>query len=259
MSTSSNNKNIKLAGALKEKKARDKEGLFVIEGPHLIEEALHAGFALKFLLFSKKASNKVVAAVEEMGFSTYLVDEKTMDSVSDTKTNQGLIAVVPKLAFSFDDIKTGKDTMILVCDGIQDPGNLGTMIRSCAGAGCGAVIISDDSVDPYNPKTIRSTGGSIFKLPVICEADIKKTVSYLKAKNIKVLCADASGDESLFECDLSGKTAFVVGSESKGVKKEVLKNCDAVVKIPMQKNVESLNAAVAASVMLFEGMRQRIV
>ncbi|MFA5104922.1 MAG: RNA methyltransferase [Candidatus Margulisiibacteriota bacterium] len=253
-------KNSKIAGLvkrLKEKKYRDKEGFFLIEGPHLVEEALKSAFGFELALFSEKAPKEIVAAVEEKEIPSYFVDNKTMSALSDTESDQGMIGVVPKFSFSAKDIKKENKQIVVVCDGVQDPGNLGTIIRTASAAGCGAVIASPDSADVYNPKTIRSTGGAIFHIPVIAGESIENTINFLAASGFKIFCAEPSGGKSLYTTDLSKSFVIVVGNEGRGVKSSVRRLCDGAITIPINKATESLNAAVAAAVILFEALRQR--
>ena len=253
-------KNSKIAGLvkrLKEKKYRDKEDLFLIEGPHLVEEALKSAFGFELVLFSEKASKGIVAAVEEKEIPSYLIENSTMSVLSDTENDQGIIGVIPKLAFSLKDIKKENNQPVVVCDGIQDPGNLGTIIRTASAAGCSAVIVSSDSADMYNPKTVRSTGGALFHIPVIAGEDLGTAIKFLASAGFNVFCAEPSGGKDLYSTNLSKSFVIVVGSEGRGVRSAVRRLCDGAVTIPISKSTESLNAAVAAAVILFEAARQR--
>jgi len=248
---------IVLVKRLKEKKYRDREGFFLIEGPHLVEEALKSSFGFEFALFSEKAPKDIVAAIEEKDIPSYFVDNGTMKDISDTENNQGVIGVIPKLAYSLKDIKRDSKQPIVVCDGIQDPGNLGTIIRTASATGCSAVITSPDSADVYNPKTVRSTGGAIFHIPVVTGENMESAVNGLASSGFKVFCAEPSGGKDLYSTDLSKKFVIVIGNEGGGVRSGVRKLCDGAITIPISNSTESLNAAVAAAVILFEALRQR--
>lgn len=252
-----NSKHVKLVKQLKDKKFRDRHGLFLIEGPHLVEEALKSGSVFEFVLFSEKAPKETVAAIEEKDIPSHFVDSRTMKDLSDTENNRGVVGVVPKFSYSMRDIKRESKQPIVVCDGIQDPGNLGTIIRTAAAAGCGAVITSSDSVDVYNPKTVRSTGGALFHIPVIEGENIESGLKLLSSAGFNVFCAEPSGGKDLYLTELTKKFAVVVGSEGRGVKPAVRCLCDGAITIPISKTTESLNAAVAAAVILFEAVRQR--
>lgn len=252
-----NSKIISQVKRLKEKKYRDKEGFFLIEGPHLVEEALKSSFGFEFALFSEKAPKEIVAAIEEKEIPSYFVDNSTMKEISDTENNQGVLGVIPKLAASLKDIKRESKQPIVVCDGIQDPGNLGTIIRTASAAGCSAVITSPDSADVYNSKTVRSTGGALFHIPVISGENMEDAVNSLASSGFKVFCAEPSGGKDLYSADLSKKFVIVVGNEGGGVRSGVRRLCDGAVTIPISKSTESLNAAVAVAIILFEAVRQR--
>ncbi len=257
MQIGKNSKHIKLVKQLKEKKFRNKHGLFLIEGPHLVEEALKSGSGFEMALFSEKAPKEIVAAIEEKEIPSYFIDNRTMRSLSDTENDQGVLGIVPKFSYLLKDIKKDNRQCVIVCDGVQDPGNLGTIIRSAAAAGCGAVVTSFDSADIYNPKTVRATGGALFHLPVIAGEDLEKTLKHLSSSGFKIFCAEPSGGKDIYCVDLSKVFAVVVGSEGRGVKPAVRCLCDSALTIPISKNTESLNAAVAAAVIMFEAVRQR--
>lgn len=252
-----NSKYIKLVKQLREKKFRDRNGLFLIEGPHIVEEALKSGSAFELALFSEKAPKETVAAIEEKEIQSYFIDSRMMKDLSDTENNQGVIGVVPKFSYSLKDVKRDNTQTVVVCDGIQDPGNLGTIIRTASAAGCDAVITSPDSADVYNPKTVRSTGGAVFHIPVIPGQDIESAIKALSSCGLKVFCAEPSGGKDIYSTDLSKKFVIVVGNEGSGVSSATRRLCDGAVTIPMSKTTESLNAAAAAAVILFESLRQR--
>ena len=247
---------VKLASSLKEKKQRDNTGLFLIEGNNVIAEALNNNNIIEFAVYSEKADNKIVDLLTSSKVETLLVEQKVIDKISDTETSQGVIAVAKKLDNSQNDIFK-EISMIVICDEIQDPGNLGTIIRSAAAAGCTGVVISKDSADVYSPKVVRSTGGCLFKVPVIAEIDLKEFISETKKQKVSVIAASVGAKESFYNADLSKPFAVVIGNESRGVKPEILSLCDGLVSIPMKNNVESLNAGISASVIVFEAMRQR--
>lgn len=248
---------IKLVKQLAGKKERDRSSLFVIEGPHLIEEALKSGARVKFVLCSDQCRESVLETAESLKLETVRVEEKEFQVISGTKTPQGVLAVVEKLKNNADLVFGAKDAFVLICDGIQDPGNLGAMIRTAAAAGCTGVIISDDSVDIYNPKVVRATGGNLFRVPFIAEADVREAVKKLKSNGIAVIGTDAGARTAVYDIVLKRPFAVIIGSEGSGIKKDVLSLCGRTVNIPMAAGVESLNAAVSAAVILFEAVRQR--
>lgn len=257
MQLGKNSRQAKLAKQLKDKKYRDKHGLFIIEGPHLAEEALKSGSGFEMAFFSEKAPKEIVAAIEEKDIPSFFIDSRMMKELSDTENDQGVLGIVPKFSYSHKDLKKDGRQMIVACDGIQDPGNLGTIIRTSAAAGCAAVLVSRDSADIYNPKTVRSTGGSLFHIPVIASASLESDIKTASSSGLKVFCAEPSGGKRLYLTDLSKGFVIVIGSEGRGVKPSVRCLCDSAVTIPIDEKTESLNAAVAAAVILFEAVRQR--
>lgn len=254
MNLSLNNPKIKLIAKLKEKKFRDKEGLFIAEGLHLIEEAVKRGAAVDFIVYAEDFKG---AGSFEGYVNVFRLSKADFKKVADTETPQGIIAVVRRPQHAISSLFEGSAPFFVICDGIQDPGNLGTIIRTAAAAGCSGVAVSKDSVDPYNPKVVRSTGGSIFTIPVVAEVDVKEVIRAAKEKKVKVIAADASAKTDVFSADLKSPSAIVIGNEGAGSSNEVLALCDEKVSIPMKKGVESLNAAVSAAVILYEAVRQR--
>jgi TrmH family RNA methyltransferase len=247
---------LKMIRKLADKKERDRTSLFVIEGPHLIEEALKSGARIKLIVYSNDRNGEVIEKAKNKNIGTIRAGENELKKLSDTKTPQGIIGVVEKLKNDEDPLINAKDAFLLICEGIRDPGNLGSMIRTAAAAGCTGVFISGDSVDIYNPKVVRATGGSLFKVPVKAEADIRQVIKNLKNNKIAVFGTDAGAAPSVYSCILKRPFAVIIGSEGSGIKKEILSMCDRTVSVPMEAGVESLNASVSAAVVLFEAKRQ---
>lgn len=261
MQLSANNPKIKLVSQLKEKKFRDAEGLFIAEGEHVVEEAIKRGAAIEFVVYSEGFGNKELTL--RIANSFYLTD-RDFKKISDTESPKGIIAVVRKPCLAgrqaqhaVSGLFEGESPFFMICDGIQDPGNLGTMIRSAAAAGCSGVAVSNNSVDPYNPKVVRGSGGCIFSIPVVAEVKVLDVLKAAKDKKVKTVAADASSKKTIYEADLKAPLALVIGSEGAGSSSDILSACDEPVSIPMKKDVESLNAAVSAAVILFEAVRQR--
>ena len=255
-----NNPKIKLLSQLKEKKFRDKEALFIAEGEHVVEEAVKRGAAIEFIVCSEvcfDVASRHGAALERSLENIYYLSDRDFEKISDTENPKGIIAVVYKPKHGISVLTEGKEPFFVVCDGIQDPGNLGTIIRSAAAAGCTAVAVSDNSVDPFNPKAVRSSGGCIFSIPVVAEVKVDDVLKLSKEKGIKVLASASSAKKSIYEADLKPPVAVIIGNEGAGISQEIQSLCDETVSIPMKRDVESINAAVSASVILFEAVRQR--
>jgi len=248
------NNKIKLVKNLLEKRsARKKEGLFVIEGPHLVEEA---GALVKFFFYCENLP--LVKKLEENGSTGYKLSRKQFAELSQVEAPQGILAVVGELEYSLVDTIEKDKSLIIYCIGVQDPGNLGTIIRTADAFGATGIILSKGTVDLYNPKVARSTQGSLFHLPIVMVENDEETIGQLKEKEIKVIASNLSAEDNVFDIDLRGPVALLIGNEGSGLTKEVIKAADRSALIPMRGKAESLNASVAASVILYEILRQRL-
>ena len=186
------------------------------------------------------------------------VTDDVMKSMSDTQTPQGILCVVKQPSCVIDDIMGNKKShLLLILEGLQDPGNLGTIFRTSEAAGVTGIIMSRDTVDIYNPKTIRSTMGSIYRVPFIYSEDLYTDLDKLRTHGISVYAAYLTGSVSYDKCDYRSDTAFLIGNEGNGLSDKALSHSDTRVRIPMEGSVESLNAAVSAAVLMYEAHRQR--
>ncbi len=195
-----------------------------------------------------------------------VVEDGVFARVSDTKSPQGILAVCDKRAFSFDALMSGamsgdsnKNKFILIGERINDPGNLGTLIRTAAAAGCDFAVFSRESADVYGGKAIRATAGAVFTLPVVTDAHLPDVITSLQRENVAVLAAHLSGSVFPYTLDLRKSCAVMVGNEANGLSDEVTALADFKVKIPIGERVESLNAGIASGVLLYEVVRQRLV
>lgn len=253
---SKENNLIKEVKKLKEKKYRDLNKSFLIEGFRFVEEALKSNFEVKYIFICEKQKEKF----EKLGFESligektksFIVSDSVLNSICSTETPQGIVAVV-KNKMSNIQIKNG---FYILIDKVQDPGNMGTIIRSANASGALGVIITKGTVDTYNSKTLRSTMGSIFKIPIIFEDSSFNIVKKLKENNFKLVTSSLDTNYNFYDIDLTGKVIIAVGNEGNGISKEVFELGDISVKIPMPGNAESLNVGVAASIMMFEAVRQ---
>lgn len=260
MITSHDNKGVKEVIRLIQKaKARKEKGLFVIEGPKMFLEA-PAGHIEKvyasesFLGQMNDPCREKLAALAQLSET---VSDDVFRKMSDTQTPQGILCVVRQYRYGLERLTDTKKPLLLILEDIQDPGNLGTMFRAGEGAGVTGIIMSANTVDLYNPKTIRSTMGSVYRVPFLITQDMGGTIKALQAENIAVYAAHLQGAVNYNDCNFTGGCAFLIGNEANGLREETAKKADAAVRIPMAGKVESLNAAVAASVLLFEAARQR--
>ncbi len=238
-------------------KARREQGEFAIEGVRLAEEALRRGWPARLVLYTAQLDRRgmdVVAGFAGKGVPVEEVSRTVMAAISDTETPQGLLAVL-----ELDSIPLPPHhDFLLILDGVRDPGNLGTILRSAAAAGAQAVLLAPWCVDVWSPKVVRSAMGTHFTLPIhsLAWTEIENIV-HLPAAPLHVYLADASGEVSYAEADFVSPLAIIVGGEASGAGIQAAAIADARVYIPMPGGSESLNAAVAASLLVFEVVRQR--
>lgn len=256
MITSNQNPKIKLVRALLGRsKERREAGAFVVEGVRLVEEAVQAKWPIRFILFNEILSERGKSQVEgprSQGVDVEEVSASVMQALSETETPQGILAVL-----EFSDLPIpNKPNFILVPDQIRDPGNLGTLLRSAAATGVQAVLIPPETTDAFAPKVVRAGMGAHFRLPIRAMSweEIDKVV---KLEGLKVLIADMDG-VSCWEMNLRQPVTLVIGSEADGASESARKIADGKISIPMMGDIESLNAGVAGSVLMFEVVRQRI-
>ena len=241
MITSSGNKKIKdLAALIKKSNARKKHNAYIIEGIRMFKELKKDEILDVFASESFEAENGEILSEIYPEYET--VSDRIFESVSDTKTPQGVMAVVKRKEYTLEKILEKRDTphSLLIFDSLQDPGNLGTLVRAGEGAGITGIIMNETTVDIYNPKVIRSTMGSVFRVPFIYVKDLKEVIQKLYSKNINIYASSLEG-----------------AIEAAGISKEVLDIVKDKVKIPMLGEVESLNAAVAGSILMYEAARQK--
>jgi TrmH family RNA methyltransferase len=256
---SSQNNTIKEIKSLQLRKNRDSKGLYFIEGTRFISEALNSGENIEKIIISEKLedSNKdLIQKIQDRKISCSLVSDKLFAELTDTKTPQGILSVIKKKNYDYNDI-VSRGSFIVLLENLQDPGNAGTIIRTADAANASAVILSKGCVDIYSPKVLRSTMGSVFHIPIIEGMNINEAVSDLKSSKYKIIVSHLKGTNNYFEENLKQKCAIIVGNEANGVSEETSALADSLVKIPMPGRAESLNASVAASIMIYEMVRQR--
>lgn len=255
MITSTSNSQVKYLVQLQNKaKTRKENREFVVEGLKMVEEAPKDRVVKVYVSENYENSNR--GALEKLNLEYETVSDSVFSQMSDTKTPQGILAIVKMLEYSVEDMLK-ENPLIAVIENLQDPGNLGTIIRTGEGAGITGVIMSSNTVDIYNPKTIRSTMGSIFRVPFLYENDFLKAIEYIKSRNVTVYAAHLDGKNSYTKEQYTQPSAFLIGNEGNGLTNEVANAADVLIRIPMCGKVESLNAAVATTVLLYEARRQR--
>ena len=250
---------VKAAAELKQKKYRTQNGLYLAEGLRTAEEAV-AYKAVETLFYVPTDDDRTMRLLEDAAMQNIklvCVNENVMKKIADTETPQGIIAVCkmrqPKLE---NLLASGK--MLLVLDRVGDPGNIGTMLRTADAAGIGRLVLLKGCADIYAPKTVRSSMGSLFHIPVLSGVSEQEFVSAAKKAGYDLLVTCLDGADNLYKADLSGRIAFVMGNEAGGVSETLLEKADKRVYIPMAGRAESLNVAMAAGIVMFEALRRKV-
>ncbi len=245
------NKTIKEIKKLHERKYRDQQKKFIVEGHRFVREAIESDFQIEYVIINENVKEKFADLKIEEDYRL-IVSEAVFKDLCDTKMPQGIIAIVKNQQVHID--ATGGFYVLL--DKVQDPGNVGTIIRTANAAGVNGVILTKGTVDIYNEKTLRSTMGSIFKIPIIVDENLK-FVNELKDKGFKLICSSLDTDKNFYQVNLNEKVIIAVGNEGNGISDEIYNISDEKVKIPMPGSAESLNVGIAAGIMIFEVVRQK--
>ncbi|MBF0979291.1 MAG: RNA methyltransferase [Clostridiales bacterium] len=247
--TSKDNEIIKNIKKLKEKKYRLDS--YIVEGIKMVKEAISEN--QEIALIAIREDFKIDFDTKKIKIVT--ISNKIFNDISDVKTPQGILAVIKKN--QNNQIETNSD-YILALDSLQDPGNMGTIIRTADSANINQIIINKTTVDPYSPKVIRSTMGAIYRTNIIEVEDLKATLKEMKLKGFQIITTDLKATQSIYDINYNNKTVVVIGNEANGVSQEILQTADKKVIIPMLGKTESLNASIAASIMIYEYVRQKI-
>lgn len=234
-----------------------REGYCVAETFHLLEEALRSDCEVKLVLAAKSAWPAMESRVARLaGVRIISVADGLFRSVSSTESSQGVMALVRPPEWTLDRLFRGK-TLVVVLDGVQDPGNAGTIVRTAEAFGASGVVFLKGTVNPYNPKAVRASAGSLFRVPMIHGLDARQARAALEEKRLDVYAAMPSGKKTAGEVDLTRKCAIIIGNEGRGVS-ENFRSAAVGLRIPTVQ-VESLNAATAAGILLYEARRQRML
>jgi TrmH family RNA methyltransferase len=260
--SSKHNHHIKLTKSLSNRKFREKEGLFILEGVRLIEEAAQAGVSIRHVLYCRKITSsqrgsRLLEKFGQLGVPRFLVDESLFGELADTENPQGILAVAETVQSGFSDLLITPDSLLLLIDGVQDPGNLGTMIRTACAAGASGVVLTKGTVDLFNPKVIRASMGTVFQIPIIIKEDNERILEFIKSKGFRILVADAKGEKLYYDSTTQGPVVWVLGNEANGPGDFFLRAADEIVSIPLSGKVESLNVAVATGILLFDHVRRQ--
>ncbi len=232
------------------------DGCAVAEGFHLLEEALRSECAIAAILAAKSVRSTVERIVRGLRHQVTAVEDSVFEAISATETTQGVIALVRPPEWTLDQLFRAR-AMVVVLDGVQDPGNAGTIVRTAEAFGATGAVFLKGTVSPHNPKTLRASAGSLFRLPYLAGLDAELACAALKQKRAAIYAAHPRGRKPLPDVDLTTAFALVVGSEGRGVSK-AMESASLDVMIPTSR-VESLNAAMAAGIILYEASRQRML
>lgn len=249
---SKNNNLFKEIKKLKEKKHRIKSNKYLIEGLRFVEEAIKSKVSIDSIIFTESFKEKNPDLFLKINDNIKLIqmNEALLKQLCSTENPQGIVGVIN---MQNKELKSGE--LVVLVDKVQDPGNMGTIIRTAHAAGAAGIVMTKGTVDIYNDKTLRSTMGSIFYIPIV-EDDSLDFVKSLKKEGYKLVVSSLQGKNNFFEENLQGKVMIAVGNEGNGVSDEVYNIADIKVKIPMPGEAESLNVAVATSIMIYEKIRQ---
>lgn len=256
MITSTSNPIVKQLVRLQKKSAaRKKEEIFLAEGLRLFRETPRESIRELYVseMFWAKEEHRQLLR----GLPVEVMSDHVFSRIADTTTPQGILCVVKRPCYTLDEMLKKRNPHLLILENLQDPGNLGTILRTAEGAGVTGMILNDLCVDVYNPKTIRSTMGSIYRLPFVYVPDLAEAIAEIKRNEVRVFAAHLEAIHNYDEENYGQGTAFILGNEGNGLTDATAALADAWVRIPMCGQVESLNVAIAAAVFMFEVSRQR--
>jgi TrmH family RNA methyltransferase len=241
---------------------RTADGDCAIEGLRMLEEAIRSGLRFRAVFFRESAQDRAERLLPQIGahVETLLLPDKLFDASVPSETPQGVAALVRLKEFSLDDVLEKERLQvgpIMVLAGLQDPGNLGTILRSAEAFGSAGIILGEGTVSPLNAKAVRASAGSIFRLPVVAAAGLEDVVTRLRSKSVRPIATSSHKGTPVDQADLTGPIAVFIGSEGSGLARGLVTQMDEVVAIPHTPQVESLNAGVAGSIILYEAARQR--
>lgn len=258
-----NSRVLRLRRLVRQAAVRREEGAFVVEGPKLLEAALDAGSAIDAVFVADGGGHPVVERVVSAGIPVYAIAPAVLERVADAVTPQPVLGVVRWDDVGLERLRPGGGAagggplLVVVCVGLQDPGNLGAVLRSAEAAGASGIICCKGTVDLHNPKSVRASAGALFRVPVVSAGEPGEVLETLGRWGVRRLGTQAAAGVPPDACDLRGPTAFVLGNEGHGLPSALDDRLDDRITIPMAGAVESLNVSVAAAVLCFEAARQR--
>ena len=249
--SSKDNKIFRLCEQLSHKKYRDKLGLYLIEGENLLEEAVKNGAAIKTVLMCRDYRGSLFGTEDK----AFCLSDKLFEQLSQTETTQGIMAIVEKPELSPDLFLNRGGGNFIVLDRLQDPGNIGTILRTADAAGYELAIVMKGTADVFSPKAVRAATGSLFRMPVVFMDSVDELMEFTRAAGMKLVATCFDTDRYYYDENLKGNIALIIGNEGSGISRELIECSDLKIKIPMHGNIESLNASVAAGILMYEAVR----
>lgn len=251
MITAQDNSQVKyISKLLKSSKFRREEGAFIVEGPRMVSET-PTEFLHTIYLSETGAKTFEYEGAE-------IISDKVFKNLSDTVSPQGVLAVVKQPKYDLENILSKSNGLLIFLENLQDPGNLGTILRTAEAAGCTGIVADKNTVDLFNPKVVRSTMGAAFRMPYVSVDELVSAVEVAKKSGVTFYAAHLGGKKSCYEFDYKKPTAFLIGNEGNGLTDETATLADEKIVIPMDGKAESLNAAMATGILIYEAKRQRI-
>lgn len=240
---------------IKKSKMRTEQGVYIVEGIKMFQEAPLNEIRKVYLSEELFERGILEERLKKLPFE--VLKNEVFSHVADTKTPQGVLCVMQQKHYRLEQLLEGEAPLLLVLENLQDPGNLGTILRTAEGAGVSGVLLSRGCVDIYNPKTIRSTMGSIYRVPFLYTDHLAEDLERLREEGVKTYAAHLKGEAYYDRVSYKGPAAFLIGNEGNGLSDEIAGKAEQYIRIPMEGRLESLNAAVAASILMYEAFRQR--
>ena len=249
--SSKDNKIFRLCEQLSHKKYRDKLGLYLIEGENLLEEAVKNGAAIKTVLMCRDYRGSLFGTEDK----AFCLSDKLFEQLAQTETTQGIMAIVEKPELSPDLFLDRGGGNFIVLDRLQDPGNIGTILRTADAAGYELAIVMKGTADVFSPKAVRAATGSLFRMPVVFMDSVDELMEFTRAAGKKLVATCFDTDRYYYDENLKENIALIIGNEGSGISRELIECSDLKIKIPMHGNIESLNASVAAGILMYEAVR----
>jgi TrmH family RNA methyltransferase len=256
------NRTVRFLASLSDPKVRRKEKAFLIEGVKMVEEALRGGLGVKQVIASPSLTQHhgkgVIKLADKGGIPILWISERLMDQIAESKTPQPVMAVMEMREHSEDQLIAHSSQLIVLAHQLQDPGNLGTIIRTVEAAGAAGIAVTPNTVDPCNAKSVRASMGSILRVPVVRITEVNGFLGTCRAKGFQTAALVLNGRETHFDLDLRRPTVILLGQEGSGLEDTLLPEGSRRIRIPMAGTIDSLNVATSAAVILYEAMRQRM-